>query len=37
VPGGSRDEVDAMQNAWRKAVLLQVTLWSLPYVGEADF
>ena len=35
--GGSRDEVDQMQNAWRKAVLLQVTLWSQPYVIEGDY
>ncbi len=31
------EEVDAMQNAWRKAVLLQVTLWSQPYVAKEDF
>jgi hypothetical protein len=35
--GDDRDTVDAMQNAWRKAVLLQVTLWSYPYVLEGDF
>lgn len=35
--GASRDEVDVMQNAWRKAVLIQVTLWSEPYVREGDF
>lgn len=35
--GVSRDEVDAMQNAWRKAVLLQVTLWSQPYVLDGDY
>lgn len=32
-----RDAVDTMQNAWRKAVLLQVTLWSEPYVLDGDF
>ncbi len=37
VEGVSRDEVDAMQNAWRKAVLLQVTLWSQPYIIDGDF
>jgi Protoglobin len=36
-PGVSRDDVDAMQNAWRKSVLLQVTLWSQPYVIAGDF
>lgn len=30
-------EVDRMQDAWRKAVLLQVILWSHPYVREGDF
>ena len=35
--GATRDEVDQMQNAWRKAVLLQVTLWSQPYVIEGDY
>lgn len=35
---GERAEiVDAMQDAWRKSVLLQVTLWSHPYVIEGDF
>jgi hypothetical protein len=37
VEGVSRDEVDTMQNAWRKAVLLQVTLWSQPYILDGDF
>ena len=31
------DEVDRMQDAWRKAVLLQVILWSQPYVQHGDF
>lgn len=35
--GDSADVVDAMQEAWRKSVLLQVTLWSFPYVLEGDF
>ncbi len=35
---GERVEtVDAMQDAWRKSVLLQVTLWSSPYVAPDDF
>lgn len=29
--------VDAMQEAWRKSVLLQLTLWSHPYVREGDY
>ena len=29
--------VDEMQDAWRKSVLLQVTLWSFPYLREGDF
>jgi hypothetical protein len=38
VPSGhDRDDVDAMQNAWRKSVLLQMTLWSHPYVTERDY
>jgi hypothetical protein len=35
--GDDRDAVDAMQNAWRKSVLLQVTLWSQPYVIDGDY
>ena len=35
--GEPRESVDAMQDAWRKSVLLQVTLWSLPYVTKGDF
>lgn len=31
------DEVDAMHRAWVKAVLLQVILWSHPYVRDGDF
>jgi Protoglobin len=31
------DEVDAMHQAWVKAVLLQVILWSHPYVRDGDF
>lgn len=30
-------EVDVMHDAWRKSVLLQVTLWSHPYVRPEDF
>jgi Protoglobin len=35
--GHSADEVDTMHDAWRKAVILQVALWSRPYVTEGDF
>ncbi len=30
-------EVEAMNQAWVKAVLLQVILWSHPYVRDGDF
>ena len=30
-------EVDAMYHAWFKAVVLQVALWSRPYVHEGDW
>ncbi len=35
--GHSSAEVDAMQTAWSKAVLLQAILWSRPYVKDGDF
>ena len=35
--GRDREDIDAMHNAWRKSVLLQVTLWSHPYVIEGDY
>ena len=35
--GHDPEEVDKMHDAWFKAVILQVTLWSLPYVKEGDF
>jgi Protoglobin len=31
------EEVEAMHQAWVKAVLLQVILWSHPYVRDGDF
>ena len=31
------DEVEVMHQAWVKAVLLQVILWSQPYVRDGDF
>lgn len=33
----SDEEVDAMYHAWFKAVVLQVTIWSYPYVPDEDW
>jgi Protoglobin len=35
--GATADDVEAMHQAWVKAVLLQVILWSQPYVREGEF
>ncbi|MCS6885064.1 MAG: protoglobin domain-containing protein [Acidobacteriota bacterium] len=35
--GHSAEDVEKMYNAWLKSCLLQVTLWSYPYVKEGDF
>lgn len=35
--GHSSEEVEKMYQAWFKSVVLQVTLWSYPYVKEEDF
>lgn len=35
--GHGSDDVEKMHEAWRKAVLLQVILWSYPYVTNGDF
>ena len=35
--GHSSDDVDAMHQAWIKTVLLQVILWSHPYVKDGDY
>lgn len=35
--GHSAGEVEKMHEAWVKSVILQVTLWSYPYVREGDF
>ncbi len=35
--GHSSEEVEKMHQAWFKSVVLQVTLWSYPYVKEGDF
>jgi hypothetical protein len=35
--GHSAEEVEKMHQAWFKAVVLQVALWSRPYVREGGF
>jgi Protoglobin len=35
--GVTPEEVEAMHQAWVKAVLLQVILWSQPYVRDGEF
>lgn len=35
--GHAAAEVDAMHAAWVKSCLLQVTLWSHPYIKDGDF
>jgi hypothetical protein len=35
--GHAVEDVDAMHDAWRKAVILQVALWAHPYVREGDW
>ena len=35
--GHSPEEVDKMHQAWFKSVVLQVALWSYPYVREGDW
>jgi hypothetical protein len=35
--GATAEEVEAMHQAWVKAVLLQVILWSQPYVRDGEF
>lgn len=35
--GHTADEVEKMYQAWFKAVVLSVALWSIPYVKEGDF
>jgi hypothetical protein len=35
--GHSAEEVEKMHQAWFKSVVLQVALWSAPYVGSEDF
>jgi hypothetical protein len=35
--GHSGEEVERMQDAWRKSVIIRVALWSQPYVKEGDF
>ncbi|MFQ5400593.1 MAG: protoglobin domain-containing protein [Anaerolineae bacterium] len=35
--GHNEEEVDKMHQAWFKSVVMQVALWSAPYVHEGDF
>jgi hypothetical protein len=35
--GHSAEEIEKMHQAWFKSVVLQVALWSYPYVKEGDF
>ncbi|MBX6753055.1 MAG: protogloblin ApPgb, partial [Thermorudis peleae] len=35
--GHSAEEVEHMHQAWLKAVLLSVILWSQPYARDGDF
>lgn len=35
--GHSADDVEKMYAAWLKSCLLQVTLWSQPYIKDGDF
>lgn len=35
--GHSPEDVEGMYQAWLKSVLLQITLWSQPYIKNGDF
>jgi hypothetical protein len=35
--GHSPEQVERMYNAWLKSCLVQLTLWSYPYVKDGDF
>ena len=35
--GASPEDVEAMYQAWVKAVILQVMLWTQPHVKSGDF
>jgi hypothetical protein len=35
--GHNSEEVDKMHQAWFKSVVMQVALWSVPYVRDGDF
>ncbi len=35
--GHAPEDVEKMHQAWIKSVMLQITLWSYPYVREGDF
>jgi hypothetical protein len=36
-PSVTPDDLERMHQAWAKAVLLQIVLWSYPYVKEGDY
>src|SRR5579884_1448918 len=35
--GHAAEDVEKMHQAWIKSVILQITLWSQPYVKDGDF
>ncbi|MGE3601631.1 MAG: protoglobin domain-containing protein, partial [Dehalococcoidia bacterium] len=35
--GHSPEDVDKMHQAWLKSVILQITLWSRPYIKDGQF
>jgi len=35
--GHGEEEVEKLHQAWLKSVILQVTLWSQPYILDGDF
>jgi hypothetical protein len=35
--GHSAEDVDRMHQAWLKSVILQITLWSRPYINDGQF
>jgi len=35
--GHAAEEVEKMYAAWLKSCLLQMTLWTYPYIKEGDF
>ncbi|MCB0742095.1 MAG: protoglobin domain-containing protein [Chitinophagaceae bacterium] len=35
--GNSQEEIEAMHNAWFKAITLTVILWTYPYINKGEF